>query len=126
MQAQAVLDARGMMPCCRVCVQAAHSGNVSASVCLAQVDDARGDIRSALKYWAKAAKLGHPEAQFRLGRVRFCAILGSCCCASICLHKDFLANVLTWEHLHTGEVHNRGSDISKARIDSSLYATCNA
>ena len=52
------------------CVQAAHSSNMSASVCLAQVDDARGDTRSALKYWAKAAKLGHPEAQFRLGRVR--------------------------------------------------------
>lgn len=52
-----------------VCVQAAHSSNMSASVCLAQVDDARGDTRSALKYWAKAAKLGHPEAQFRLGWV---------------------------------------------------------
>ena len=53
-----------------LCVQAAHSSNVSASICLAQVDDARGDMRSALKYWARAAKLGHPEAQFRLGRVR--------------------------------------------------------
>lgn len=50
---------------------------MSASVCLAQVDDARGDTRSALKYWAKAAKLGHPEAQFRLGRVRLSAIITS-------------------------------------------------
>ena len=52
-------------------MQAAYSSNVSASVCLAQVTDARGDTTAALKYWAKAAKLGHPEGQFRLGRVCF-------------------------------------------------------
>lgn len=55
-----------------LCVQAGYSGNVSASVSLAQIDDARGDTTSALKYWAKAAKLGHPEGQFRLGRVSVC------------------------------------------------------
>ena len=61
--------------CCHILgyiVQAAYSGNVSASVSLAQIDDARGDTTSALKYWAKAAKLGHPEGQFRLGRVSVC------------------------------------------------------
>ena len=91
MQAQAALDARRIMLCCPVCVQAAHSGNVSASICLAQVDDARGDLRSALKYWAKAAKLGHPEAQFRLGRVRSATVTGCFSCASVCLHKGFSA-----------------------------------
>lgn len=95
MQAQAAFGARRIMPCCPVCVQAAHSSNMSASVCLAQVDDARGDIRSALKYWGKAAKLGHPEAQFRLGRVRSHTCTDSCCCASMYLHKGFPANVLT-------------------------------
>lgn len=50
-------------------LQAAHSGSISASVCVAQIMDARGDTAAALKFWGKAAKLGHPEAQFRLGRV---------------------------------------------------------
>ncbi len=50
-------------------MQAAHSGNISASVCVAQIMDGRGDTAAALKFWSKAAKLSHPEAQFRLGRV---------------------------------------------------------
>lgn len=78
MQPEVFYIARRVMPC--LPVQAAHSSNVSASVCLAQVDDARGDTRSALKYWAKAAKLGHPEAQFRLGRVRLNTVITSCWC----------------------------------------------
>ena len=78
-----------VMPYCPCCVQAAHNSNVSASVCLAQVDDARGDMRSALKYWARAAKLGHPEAQFRLGRVRLRSVTSACWNASVCLHKGF-------------------------------------
>lgn len=66
---------------------------MTASVCLAQVDDARGDTRSALKYWAKAAKLGHPEAQFRLGRVRV-----SACCRLLLVCTDQLTNCLLGMH----------------------------
>ena len=51
-------------------MQAASGGNISASVCVAQIMDGRGDTSAALKFWSKAAKLNHPEAQFRLGRVR--------------------------------------------------------
>jgi len=53
-------------------LQAAHAGNLSACVCVAQILDGRGDTAAALKLWGKAGKLGHPEAQFRLGRVRCC------------------------------------------------------
>lgn len=91
-RASSCLFATRVMPYCPLCVQAAHSINVSASVCLAQVEDAKGDTRSALKYWAKAAKLGHPEAQFRLGRVRLATVIDSCCCASVCLYKKTVAH----------------------------------
>ena len=87
--ATSCLFAERVKPYCPCCVQAAHSSNVSASVCLAQVDDARGDTRSALKYWARAAKLGHPEAQFRLGRVRLRFVTSSCWSASFRLHTHF-------------------------------------
>lgn len=100
-------------------VQAAHCSNVSASICLAQVNDAKGDTRSALKYWAKAAKLGHPEAQFRLGRVRLATVISSCscfsACASACLHKDFSNIFIDWvipvstctQNLHSHRVTSR-------------------
>ncbi|KAL0034572.1 hypothetical protein WJX79_008881 [Trebouxia sp. C0005] len=56
------------LPLPRVVDKAAHAGNLSACVCVAQIQDARGDTAAALKLWGKAGKLGHPEAQFRLGR----------------------------------------------------------
>ncbi|DBA79070.1 TPA: hypothetical protein ACH3X1_008925 [Trebouxia sp. C0004] len=56
------------LPLPRVIDKAAHGGNLSACVCVAQIMDGRGDTAAALKLWGKAGKLGHPEAQFRLGR----------------------------------------------------------
>ncbi|DBB12840.1 TPA: hypothetical protein ACH3X3_005602 [Trebouxia sp. C0006] len=56
------------LPLPRVVDKAAHAGNLSACVCVAQILDTRGDTSAALKLWSKAGKLGHPEAQFRLGR----------------------------------------------------------
>lgn len=124
MQAQAVFRWR-VMPRCPVYVQAAHSGNVSASVCLAQVDDARGDIRSALKYWAKAAKLGHPEAQFRLGRVGSGTVIDSCCWASVCLYKNFQSMSLAGSTFAPRTCTVAG--VTSARpLSGSLYVTFNA
>lgn len=56
------------LPLPRVIHKAASGGNIFASVCVAQIMDGRGDTSAALKFWSKAAKLNHPEAQFRLGR----------------------------------------------------------
>lgn len=52
-------------------MQAALAGNVAASVCAAQIMESRGDLEAALKFWGKAARHGHPEGQYKLGKVRF-------------------------------------------------------
>ena len=52
-------------------MQAASAGNVAANVCAAQIMEHRGDMDAALKFWGKAARHGHPEGQYRLGKVSF-------------------------------------------------------
>lgn len=42
---------------------------MAACVCIAQVMERRGDEQAAMKHWGKAARLGHPEGQYRLGKV---------------------------------------------------------
>ena len=74
------------------CVQAALAGNVAAGVCTAQVMDLRGDLEAGLKFWGRAARQGHPESQYRLGKVSFvwllklltyiaCVLTSSCKCS---------------------------------------------
>ena len=51
--------------------QAAGAGNVAACVCTAQLMERWGDEQAAMKFWGKAARVGHPEGQYRLGKVWF-------------------------------------------------------
>lgn len=52
-------------------MQAASAGSVSANVCAAQIMERRGDMDAAMKFWGKAARHGHPEGQYKLGKVGF-------------------------------------------------------
>lgn len=60
--------------------QAIEAGNISAAVIAARFYEEYGDIDQARKYWMKAARLQHPEAQWKIGTAYYNADLG--------LHQD--------------------------------------
>lgn len=50
-------------------VQAALAGHMAAIVYAAQLLESSGDAGGAAQFWGVAARQGHPEGQYRLGKV---------------------------------------------------------
>jgi TPR repeat protein len=57
-------------------LQAVHAGNLSACVAAARLCEQSNTLERGAKYWGQAARLGHPEAQWRVGLAFYKGILG--------------------------------------------------
>ena len=71
-----LLPGRSCSECILFLAQAVNAGNLSASLAAARLCELSAEPEDAAQHWARAARLGHPEAQWRLGFAFYRGIQG--------------------------------------------------